>query len=143
MKGHFSDTQKIPEEVNLLFSGEYLMQGKLLVYMSVERTELTISTMSQYKFKVYFMALLRWGSPDGPDICSFVSAFLTAKTDHCLMKCSVKLRPTTVCWEPVANSRGEYHPPTWSLLVELGCCSGTGCGTLLEVLEEGNFLYVL
>lgn len=70
LKGHFSDPQKIPEEVNLLFFEEYLTQGKLLVYTSVERTELIISTMSQYK--VYFIALLWWGSPDGPDIHSCI-----------------------------------------------------------------------
>lgn len=72
LKGHFSDHWKIPKEVNLLFFGEYLTQGKLLVYMSVERTELIISTMSQYKFKVYFIALLWCRSPDGPDIHSFI-----------------------------------------------------------------------
>lgn len=105
-KGHFSDTQKIPEEVNLLFSGEYLMQGKLLVYVSVERTELIISTMSQYKCKVYFIALLWWGSPDGPDIRRFVSlcffdcedwslsdeTLCQTKTHYCLLGTCCKQR---------------------------------------------------
>lgn len=75
LKGRFPDPQKIPEEVNLLFFGEYLTQRKLLVYTSAERTKLIISTMPQYKLEIYFIALLWWGAPDGPDIQSFISTF--------------------------------------------------------------------
>jgi len=60
------------------------------------------------------------------------------------MKCSVKAEAYYCSWEPVASNRGEYHPtrPNWHLVLEPGG-SGTGCGTLLEGLEEENFLYVL
>ena len=107
LKGHFSDPWKIPQEVNLLFFGEYLTWGKLLVYTSVERTELIISTMSQYKFKVYFIAVLWWGSPDGPDIHS------------CIRKCFFD-------WEHWSLS-DEMLCQSWGVLLFVGtCCKQQG-----------------
>lgn len=51
-----------------------------------------------------------------------VSAFLTENTDHCLMKCSVKAEAHYCLWEPVASSRGQYHPPrlNWHLVLGAG-----------------------